>query len=61
LLGAATYAFSLTMLLVGLIFLMAHIPNQWWIYYLGALAAGFLETLSLALPMRKHVQVSEHQ
>ncbi|MBL0349891.1 MAG: hypothetical protein IPP68_05910 [Elusimicrobia bacterium] len=60
LLGAATYTFSLTMLLVGLIFLMAHIPNQWWIYYLGALAAGFLETLSLALPMRKHVQVSEH-
>lgn len=60
-LGAACYAFSLSMLSVGLLFLVARVPNQWWIYYIGALAAGFLETLSLALPMRKHVQVSEHQ
>ncbi|MBI4396410.1 MAG: hypothetical protein HY548_04900 [Elusimicrobia bacterium] len=60
LLGAGCYAFSISMLSVGLIFLIAHIPNQWWIYYLGALAAGFLETKSLALPVRKHVQVSEH-
>lgn len=59
-LGAACYAFSLSMLSVGVLFLFAHIPNQWWIYYLGALAAGFLETLSLALPMKKHVRVSEH-
>lgn len=60
-LGAACLAFSLSMLSVGLLFLVAKIPNQWWIYYLGALAAGMLETLSLALPMKKHVQVSEHQ
>lgn len=60
LLGAACYAFSLSMLSVGLLFIVAHIANQWWIYYIGALAAGFLETLSLALPMKKHVQVSEH-
>jgi hypothetical protein len=59
-LGAACYAFSLSMLSVGLIFLFAHIPNQWWIYYIGALAAGVLETISLSLPMKKHVQVSEH-
>ncbi len=61
LLGAGCYAFSLSMLSVGLLFVLARIPNQWWIYYLGALAAGLLETFSLALPMRKHVQVSEHQ
>lgn len=60
LLGAACYAFSLSMLSVGLLFLFVRVPNQWWIIYVGALAAGFLETLSLALPMRKHVQVSEH-
>jgi hypothetical protein len=60
-LGAACLSFSLSMLSVGLLFVFADIPNQWWIYYLGALAAGVLETLSLALPMKKHVQVSEHQ
>jgi len=60
LLGIACYAFSLSMLSVGLLFVFAHIPNQWWIYYLGALAAGILETFSLSLPMRRHVQVSEH-
>lgn len=60
LLGAACYAFSLSMLSVGLLFLMAHIANEWWIYYVGALLAGFLETLSLSLPMKKNVQVSEH-
>jgi hypothetical protein len=59
-LGAACFAFSLSMLSVGLLFLWAHIPNQWWIYYLGALAAGVLETVSLSLPLKKHVQVSEH-
>jgi len=61
LLGAACYAFALSMLSVGLLFVVAHIPNQWWIYYVGALLAGFLETLSLALPVKKHVQVSEHK
>jgi hypothetical protein len=60
LLGFACWAFSLSMLSVGLLFLIAHIPNQWWIYYLGALTAGVLETLSLSLPMRRQVSVSEH-
>lgn len=60
LMGAACASFSLSMLSVGLLFAFAKIPNQWWIYYAGALLAGLLETLSLALPMKKHVQVSEH-
>ncbi len=60
LLGMSCYMFSLSMLSVGILFLVAHIPNQWWIYYMGALAAGFLETWSISLPMRKTVQVSEH-
>jgi hypothetical protein len=61
LLGAACVVFSLSMLTVGLLFVFSGIPNQWWVYYLGALAAGLLETLSLSLPMKKDVQVSEHQ
>jgi len=59
-LGVACFAFSLSMLSVGLLSLVAHIPNQWWIYYLGALAAGFLETFSLAMPLKKSVILSEH-
>lgn len=58
--GAACYAFSLSMLSVGFLYLFAHIPNQWWIYYVGALAAGLLETVSLSLPLRRSVQITEH-
>jgi hypothetical protein len=58
--GWACIAFSLSMLSVGLLYLFAHIPNQWWIYYVGALAAGLLETVSLSLPLRRSVQITEH-
>lgn len=58
--GAACLAFSISMLSVGLLYLFAHIPNQWWIYYVGALAAGLLETKSLSLPLRRAVQITEH-
>lgn len=60
LMGLACYAFSFSMLSVGLLYLFAHIPNQWWIYYVGALAAGLLETISLSLPLRRSVQITEH-
>jgi hypothetical protein len=59
-LGLACYAFSLSMFAVGLVFLVAHIANQWWIYYAGSLTSGVLETVSLSLPMKRHVSVSEH-
>ncbi len=58
--GIACYAFSLSMLSVGLLYIFAHIPNQWWIYYVGALGAGLLETVSLSLPLRRAVQITEH-
>lgn len=61
LMGLACYAFSLSMLSVGLLYVFADIPNQWWIYYLGALAAGILETVSLSLPLRREVQITEHE
>jgi len=61
LMGSACYAFSLSMLSVGFLYLFAHIPNQWWIYYVGAMAAGLLETVSLSLPLRREVRISEHE
>ena len=59
LLSAAVFSFPVSMLVTGGL-VIAGIPNQWWIYYLGALIAGFLEAASLALPLRHAVQVSEH-
>lgn len=58
-LAAAVCAFPLSMLLTGILVIFK-VPNQWWIYYLGALLSGFLEAWSLSLPLRKDVQVSEH-
>jgi two-component system response regulator YesN len=58
--GIACYSFSISMLMVGLLYIFAHIPNQWWIYYVGALTAGLLETISLSLPLRRAVQITEH-
>jgi len=60
LMGFACYAFSLSMLSVGFLYIFARIPNQWWIYYVGALGAGLMETVSLSLPLRKEVQITEH-
>jgi two-component system response regulator YesN len=59
LLSAAVFAFPVSMLITGFLVLIG-IPNQWWIYYLGALVAGFLEAASLRLSVKRDVQVSEH-
>ena len=59
-LSAAVFAFPVSMLITGILVLFFKVPNQWWIYYLGALIAGFLEAVSLSLPLRRDVQVSEH-
>jgi hypothetical protein len=58
-LSAAVFAFPVSMLVTGLLVCFG-IPNQWWIYYLGALISGFLEAGSLRLPVKRDVQVSEH-
>jgi hypothetical protein len=60
LLSAAVFAFPVSMLITGALVIFLDVPNEWWIYYLGALFAGFLEAASLRLPLRKDVQVSEH-
>jgi hypothetical protein len=59
LLSAAVFAFPVSMLATGAL-VFAGIPNQWWVYYLGAIISGFLEAASLRLPLRRDVQVSEH-
>jgi hypothetical protein len=59
-LSAAVFAFPVSMLITGILVLFFKIPNQWWIYYFGALVAGLLEAVSLSLPLRRDVQVSEH-
>jgi hypothetical protein len=59
LLSAAVFIFPLSMLIAGILVVLG-MPNQWWIYYLGALVSGFLEAASLRLSVRKDVQVSEH-
>ncbi len=59
--GFACYSFSLSMLSVGFLYIFIRIANQWWIYYVGAFIAGILETISLSLPLRREVQITEHQ
>lgn len=51
-----TFSFSLSMLTAGFLWLFGKIPNQWWLYYLGALSAGVFETLSISLPLKKEVE-----
>ena len=53
-----TFSFSLSMLTAGFLWLFGKIPNQWWLYYLGALAAGVFETMSISLPLKKEVPLA---
>lgn len=55
--GIGTICFSLSMQTVGLMWIFGKIPNQWWLYYLGALAAGVFETISISLPLKKQVEI----
>ena len=55
LLSAAVFAFPVSMLITGALVIFFKQPNQWWIYYLGALVSGFLEAWSLSLPLRRDV------
>jgi hypothetical protein len=60
LLSAAVFSFPVSMLITGFLVVFCNRPNQWWIYYLGALISGFLEAASLSLSVKRDVQVSEH-
>lgn len=59
LLGSACLAFSLSMLTTGLLYIFEKIPNQWWIYYLGAVVSGILETISILTPSKRKLKISD--
>lgn len=58
--AGAVFSFSLSMLFTGFMFLIWKIPNQWWVYYAGALLSGFLEAISLSLPLSQAVKITDH-
>lgn len=53
----ADFCFSLSMLSVGFLYIFGHIPNQWWIYYVGGLLAGIFELISLRMSVKKQVNL----
>lgn len=55
--GLGCLSYSLSMLSAGFLYVFGNIPNQWWMYYLGALAAGIFEAISLFLPVSKKVNL----
>lgn len=61
LLGAAFALYSLTLLLGSFAFGFTRLPDQWMIYSLVCLAVGIIEAFSLALPVRRNIQISEHE
>jgi two-component system response regulator YesN len=53
----AVFSFGFSMLFCGFMFIFWNIPNQWWIYYAGALMAGFFEIISLNISLKKEVKI----
>lgn len=60
LLSAAVLIYSLSIIGGSWIYTFRKVPDQWGIYHLGSLIAGFLEAISLSMPVKSDVQVSEH-
>jgi len=54
------FLFSFSMLFTGFLFVIWDIPNQWWIYYIGAVGAGLLELKSILIPPRKVEKLSDN-
>ncbi len=59
-LSIAAFIYALSIFGGSLIYTFRKVPDQWGIYHLGSLIAGFLEAISLSMPVRSDVQVSEH-
>lgn len=59
-LGAAAVAFALSLFAGSFFYGLRRVPDQWGFYHLMALIAGILETISLSMPVKSEVQVSEH-
>ena len=61
LLGTAVYAYAFSIVVGSVVYGIRSVPDQWWLYHLASLGAGLLETISLAMPVRSDVEVSEHE
>jgi hypothetical protein len=59
-LSAAVFIYALSIIGGSWIYTFRKVPDQWGIYHLGSLIAGFLEAISLSMPVKSDVQVSEH-
>lgn len=55
--GLAVLSFGLSMLFTGFMVVIWKIPNQWWIYYLGAILAGIFEAIALSFPLHKEQKI----
>lgn len=53
----AVFSFGFSMLFCGFMVIFWNIPNQWWIYYVGALMAGIFEIISLKIPLKRKVKI----
>ncbi|OGR83254.1 MAG: hypothetical protein A2901_08320 [Elusimicrobia bacterium RIFCSPLOWO2_01_FULL_54_10] len=60
-LSIAVFIYSLSIIGGSLLYTFRKVPDQWGIYHLGSLIAGFLEAISLSMPVKSDVQVSEHR
>ncbi len=60
-LASAVMVYSATLALGTLIDGYKQVPDQWGLYHVGSLVAGILESISLSMPVRSEVQVSEHE
>jgi len=60
-LSAAVYVYAISLTGGSFIYGLKRVPDQWGLYHIGTLLAGLLETISLSMPVRKDVQVSEHE
>ena len=59
-LSVSVYIYAVSLIVGSLFYGFKKVPDQWGLYHLGSLMAGILETISLAMPVRSDVQVSEH-
>src|SRR3989338_505852 len=59
-LSAAVYVYAFSLIAGSFFYGFKKVPDQWGFYHLGSLIAGLLETISLSMPVRSDVQVSEH-
>ena len=59
-LSAAVLIYALSIVGGSWIYTFRKVPDQWGLYHIGSLIAGFLEAVSLSMPVKSDVQVSEH-